>query len=383
MYIEAIDSYSGIQPIGGSAQAKATDDPIMAAAATVAVLHQMKEVALACAECDELSEILAKHGNNPDGIPALLYAIKVNDERAVDILLRHGASAFTRDHLNRNALYFAVESGSINLVRKFIALGVSPNEVASLWENTPFTLAIEQGKNELAKYLYEHGGQVYTRDDNYGRAWCACFKVGNLDMVKFLVERGAERRYEDGNGVYGSDRIALFLLYGSEDDAQNMRSERIKCLKYLIDKKLVTLPHNTEEYIQIIANTYPEALECLLDNNYLSPNQYFGNEANPHHHILLLATINLNFKVELVEILIKKGSDVKATVSGRTVLHYAACSCNRTLNETELKNMKSLFSMLIRKGAELNAKDHNGKTVLAQIKDANLRQWLIAQGAKE
>jgi len=44
--------------------------------------------------------------------------------------------------------------------------------------------------------------------------------------------------------------------------------------------------------------------------------------------------------------------------------------------------MKALFSILIRSGADINAKDSYGeRTPLSFVKDANLRGWLIAQGA--
>jgi ankyrin repeat protein len=39
----------------------------------------------------KLLDIMIKYGNNPDGIPALLYAAKKGDQEAVKLLLAHGA----------------------------------------------------------------------------------------------------------------------------------------------------------------------------------------------------------------------------------------------------------------------------------------------------
>ena len=368
MYIETID-HSPIRPVGSVAHAEANDDPIMAAAVTVALLHQMKEVALACEECDELSQVLAKYGNNPDGIPALLYAIKVNDERAVDILLKNGASAFTRDHLNRNALYFAVDSGSMNLVKKFMALGVSPNEARN-GADTAFFHAITERKNDIAKYIYDHEGQMYAQPTNYS-AWEVCFAIGNYEMCKFLVDRGAEIRYyeeDDSRGIwFGFNSGARQYLCTSGDSSQYARSEKLKCLKYLIDKKLVALPRGAEAFS--FAGMYPEVLEFLLDNHYLSANDRIKNGPP----IIFYAATNQEFGAELIEILIKHGADVKAKVWDQTLLYFIAPTSK--LSASELARTKTIYSILIKAGADLNG-------LLKRVGDDNFRTWLISQGAR-
>ena len=192
-------------------------------------------------------------------------------------------------------------------------------------------------------------------------------------MCKFLVDRGAEIRYFEADPAqqiwFGFNSSAtMFLCVNSNgDNSQFALSEKLKCLKYLIDKKLVTLPQAPERFP--FSGMYPKALEFLLDNHYLSVNDRIKNGPP----ILFYAATNSEFGAELVEILIKRGADVKATNSEQTILYFAAPTGK--LNAAELARFKNVFSTLIKSGADLNG-------LLNRVGDENFKKWLISQGAK-
>ena len=48
-------------------------------------------------ELNELTLVLTKYGNNPEGVPPLHYAILKKDTKAIDLLLKHGADPHTGD----------------------------------------------------------------------------------------------------------------------------------------------------------------------------------------------------------------------------------------------------------------------------------------------
>jgi ankyrin repeat protein len=331
--------------------------------------------ALAVHGNEELIQILIKYGNNPDGIPALLYAIKLNDENAVQILLENGASPYTKDHLHRNCLYFAVKSGNLNLIDKFIALGVDLDEIADDG-HVPLTLAIKERRNDIAKHLFMRGAASYIENPNYQpvNAFEHCSIYGNFEFLSFLIEK--EAKFVDYPITNGFDGIAYILLNKTEDFNKEIQNGRFKCLHFLLNKKLLKLPSDPNSYFHVISGIYPEAFEYLLDNEYLSPNHSFGN-----HTLLQLAAMNDLFQIELVEMLIKRGVNVQAkSLYDRTVLHAVAPSS--TLDASQFETYKRLFQILVNAGIDLNTKDSFGRTVLAMTKDENLKNWLITQGAK-
>ncbi len=73
-------------------------------------------------ELNELTLVLTKYGNNPEGVPPLHYAILKKDTKAIDLLLKHGADPHTGDHETLTCLYYAIKADSVSLIKKFIAL---------------------------------------------------------------------------------------------------------------------------------------------------------------------------------------------------------------------------------------------------------------------
>lgn len=99
-----------------------------------------------------LCKVLARHGNNPEGIPALHEAILQNDVRAVNLLLKNGASPHTIDKDNNNCLYWAIKAGSLLMVKQFVSLGVntgflSPSGTNALW------FAVKENQLEIINFL--------------------------------------------------------------------------------------------------------------------------------------------------------------------------------------------------------------------------------------
>jgi hypothetical protein len=76
-------------------------------------------------EFEQLAMIMAKYGNNAEGLQAINYAILQKDEPAIDLLLKYGAT------LEKNCFVYAIKTESLELVKKFIDLGFDPNELIS------------------------------------------------------------------------------------------------------------------------------------------------------------------------------------------------------------------------------------------------------------
>ncbi|MCE5293003.1 MAG: ankyrin repeat domain-containing protein [Chlamydiales bacterium] len=75
-------------------------------------------------ECDLLTQIQVRYGNNPEGIGSLHYAILQKDILAVDLLLYYGASPYTVDYQGNTCLDYALQADCPELIKKFLALGI-------------------------------------------------------------------------------------------------------------------------------------------------------------------------------------------------------------------------------------------------------------------
>ncbi len=107
-------------------------------------------------ELNELTLILAKYSNNPEGAPPLHYAVLKNDGRAISLLLKHGVDPLSVCSKNNSCLYYAIRSGSLSLVKKFITLGNNPIDLCNRNAHHGYdatTMSLKLGQYEAAKYF--------------------------------------------------------------------------------------------------------------------------------------------------------------------------------------------------------------------------------------
>ena len=75
-------------------------------------------------ECELLTQIQVRYGNNPEGIGSLHYAILQKDVLAVELLLKYGASPYSVDYQGNTCLDYALHADCPELIKKFSALGI-------------------------------------------------------------------------------------------------------------------------------------------------------------------------------------------------------------------------------------------------------------------
>ena len=145
---------------------------------------------------------------------------------------------------------------------------------------------------------------------------------GNLDIIKFLVEHGADISAQD----YEQSRSVIHFAAENGD---------IECIKYLTEKE---------------AN--------LLDQDIYGATALDYAARSGH--------------LEAVKYLVDKKIDYTAKDSrGWTVMHYAACGGN-------VDSIKYLLA----KGLSINARTKSGRTPLFFAKDPELRRFMVSKGAK-
>lgn len=306
---------------------------------------------------EKLSAILTRYGNNPEGIPTLHYAILQNDKPAIDLLLKHGASPFTENFKHRNCLYYAIIAGSLELVQRFIQLGVDPNGTSDDDDEglRPLAVAIKFHQNEIIDFLINIGTQTtYENSSGYktNLITVACY-AGNYEAFKTLFEKD----------MYTEEESAMFAVSASN---VNSKGQHVKILEYLNNQGLINAQQVMPE-----PNMSPEALVYLIDNKIIDLNYLYPTVL----HCVVLSGF------EVAKILLEKGVDPNSLdLQQRTPLFDLVRLDLRS--EKELVMIKERIQALLKHGADINIKDVSGKTTLHYAKNEELRTFLINCGAK-
>lgn len=299
-------------------------------------------------EMERLTLVLTKYGNNPEGTSALLYAILQNDEPAVDLLLRYGASPFAKDCKNRNCLYYAIKAGNFELFKMFIQLGVDPNDDCYSDEYKPLAVAIQFHQNDIAELLIKLGcDRLFNEYGGISNVMQRACYHGNFALFKTLLEEN----------IPGPEEYARFARVAMSHQA---KGDAIKILEYLGDRGLI----NAQDVVPG-PNMSPEALVYLINNKIVDPKCL---PLNALHMCVLDAP-------EIAKILLEYGADPNSFDSHRrTPLMELA--------RRELSRYEELIQVLLDHGADINAKDDSGKRALNYATSKEMIQFLKSHGAK-
>lgn len=118
-----------------------------------------------------------------------------------------GSTSFAQSPVGGEPLFDAAKSGDVEVVRRHLNRGASPNERD--WANAPLILrAACHGRIEVIRLLVERGADVNARQ---GGDWTAIFCAARYDelaTVEFLIESGADLslRDEDGDSIADTAR---------------------------------------------------------------------------------------------------------------------------------------------------------------------------------
>jgi ankyrin repeat protein len=127
--------------------------------------------------------------------------------------VRGGVSTRAIDEKERTSLHWAALGGHKNIVEFLIGQGADVNARDQNGE-TPLPVAAVKGHKDVVEYLVEKGADVNTIDNYGSTALHVAALIGHKDIVEFLVGRGADVNARDNSG-----RTALDLAkeFGRKD----------------------------------------------------------------------------------------------------------------------------------------------------------------------
>jgi hypothetical protein len=337
---------------------EALDDLLQAGAspAGAGLLAQALSRLSGVAQATALPLNLLERGADPFGpdvrerTPLHLAVVNAQPE-LLQVLLARGCDPNTRDRDGRTPLFAALEHGAqaLPLVRALIAHGANP-EAADANGETPLGLALEHPAVE--RWL---DWRDWSRPNRPLRPTDlpAAAAAGALATVQRLLELGFAVDTQDDQGASallracgaGHREIAACLLDAGADPALAARSGVTPLAAAVAARR--------------------EALVALLLQHEVSADQRLPNEATA-----LMVAAAMGYP-EIAEQLLDAGAEVNAVdAGGRSALHAAA---QFGFEHNDSLRARRLFDGLLKRGADINHADSEGKTPLLLLLGAQLR----------
>ena len=282
-----------------------------------------------------------------------------------------------KDRFGRTPLHFAAQAGHTDIVTLLAESGADI-EARNSHKWTPLRVAIQAGQTDTVKRLVEIGVNIEARDSEDNTPLYVAAQEGHLDIVKLLIEKSKDIDAKNGSDadtpLHAATRmrhmnIAELLIEKGADI--NVKDETGNTPLYtaawegyanvvglLIEKGADINARNEDDSTPLHSAAWGGRMQfiSLLENHEIPPPKV------------------VEYKT-IVDLLIKKGADIDAKRGpGETPLHSAA----------EVGNAGTV-ELLLEKGADINTKDKTGQTPLhtAIIKEADpdAIKLLIKKGA--
>lgn len=259
----------------------------------------------------------------------LFKAIRLRDGRAVKAFLQGGMDPNTKNASGQTALTFALEVTDASMVEPLM-----DNADLNLRDsagNTPVFLALKYEHPEifeklLAKNVDINSAGRSSRNVNNQTILALAVQKRNADLVRRLLEKGADTNLADDNGVSP--------LYGA------------------------VIGENVDTGI----------VKMLLDKGANANHQGTSRGATAMIYTVVNFSLPVETKLEVMKLLLDHGADPnkQETGNGYTALMYAFLD-SRSSPEVRIQVMK----FLLENGADKNIKTTEGETVVTWAKKSN------------
>ncbi len=158
----------------------------------------------------------------------LLRAAQVGNVESVEFLLKKNPELLNYKMNNQifgfTVLTHAAKHGKTNVVKYLLQQGADPS-IPDPANSLPLHHAADKGHLEIAKMLIEKkADSINVKGHQRATPLCVASRAGNLDMVQFLLNSGADATIHDGNGY-------LPLHWATQN-------KHLEIVKTLVDKNL-------------------------------------------------------------------------------------------------------------------------------------------------
>ncbi len=271
----------------------------------------------------------------------------------------------SRDELS-DIFLIAVQVGNVDAVNDLLAKGVDVNATLRSSGETALRLAIRGVHVEVVKALLDSKNvNINVMTDDCGRSdlYVAAVDVGDTDIVRALLERGANMDLKDG--VTGVTVFYRVVERGNFEMVQVFlkANANVRETNYLGNTMLHVAADNNDTRL----------IKVFVRNNLLSVDELNGHKQTPLHVAAARGHVNT------IMALLDCGSDVNAKdLTGSTPLCEAICN-------SSINNPVVVLKAFLAKGVCLSEKFHyDCSTVLhlvARIGNEDMINALLKAGA--
>lgn len=248
---------------------------------------------------------LAEHVTNGDisevknNKQEIFRFIEKHELCGVETMLIEGCDPNLESPIGFDCLYLAVHSKFLDAVKLLIEYGAEINKNTKMWsQRTPLGLACSIGVKEIIEYLVQKGADINGVDkDSYTPLHCACMGDSKPEIIKFLLNHGADYTIKTNEGNTALDLCKIWRNF-----------ELAKIIEHYANSKMA----------EHVTNGNISEVKKLLDAN-CNPNVPCGVYPN------YLRWAICNDQPKMVKLLIEAGADATGVFGnwGHSSLHDA------------------------------------------------------------
>lgn len=145
-------------------------------------------------------KLVAGFSSDDDDIPLAAIAAISSDERALEILLEHGADPNEATRLGLTPLHWATMLGAEGSVRELLRYGADPNRIDASGVS-PIFPAVSRDMRHAVTMLLQHGARIDLVSKNGNTVLSTAAVTGRAELFLMLLDLGAKMRPEQSDGA--------------------------------------------------------------------------------------------------------------------------------------------------------------------------------------
>jgi ankyrin repeat protein len=273
-----------------------------------------------------LQQGISPNSTDASGTTALMYATLHTDVATMKLLLDRGADPNIANQGGTTALMWA--AGDYTKAKLLLDRGANPNARSKEGRTALLVATRQSGSAETIRALVAKGADPNATDALGGTALMLAAETGDVEVVKLLIEKGANMNQQASPG-FGMPRIGNAPNGPPPDPATGYtaliaagEAGNLEVVKLLLEKGADPNRRMVMGFTPLMMATQRgdvEAMRLLLAKGADLESREMRNAT-----ALILAASSDQASPEVIQLLLEKGADLKATdAAGKTALDWA------------------------------------------------------------